>query len=103
MPQPLIVSIPHRLGKQEALRRLQAGLAHVRTSFGQHLTQVEERWSGEHLDFAVAVLGQRASGTMDVADDHVRLEVELPWLLAMLAEQAKGLIQRQGQLMLEKK
>ena len=26
MSKPLIVSIPHRLGKEEALRRLKAGL-----------------------------------------------------------------------------
>ncbi|MFL5003396.1 MAG: hypothetical protein ACJ8DY_23700 [Xanthobacteraceae bacterium] len=40
---------------------------------------------------------------MDVADDHVRIAVELPWLLATVAEKAKTLIQKQGQLMLEKK
>jgi len=27
MPQPLIVSIPHNLGKDEAIRRLKSGLA----------------------------------------------------------------------------
>jgi hypothetical protein len=29
--------------------------------------------------------------------------VQLPWLLAMVAEKAKALIQKQGTLMLEKK
>ncbi len=103
MPQPLVVSIPHQLGKQEATRRLQAGLSKVRTSFGAHLTHIEEQWTGEHLDFRVAALGQHMSGAIDVEDAYVRLEVQLPWLLAMLAEKAKALIQRQGQLMLEKK
>ncbi len=103
MARPLIVSIPHHLGKQEAVRRLQAGFGKIRTSFGEHLTHIEEQWSGEHLDFRAAVLGQHLKGSMDVADDHVRLEVELPWLFAMLAEKAKGLIEKQGQLMLEKK
>ena len=31
-----------------------------------------------------------------------RLEVKLPWLLSMLANKAKALVQKQGQLMLEK-
>jgi hypothetical protein len=44
-----------------------------------------------------------ASGTIDVADDHVRLTVTLPWLLAQLAEKMRPLIRDQGQLMLEKK
>ena len=103
MSQPLIVSIPHQLGKQEALRRLQTGLTKVRTTFGAHLAHVEDTWTGDHLDFRAAVLGQHVSGSMDVADDHVRLEVQLPWLLALLGEKAKGLIERQGHLLLEKK
>jgi hypothetical protein len=31
-------------------------------------------------------LGQSASGSIDVAEDYVRLEVFLPWLLAKLIE-----------------
>ena len=31
------------------------------------------------------------------------LAVELPWMLAMLAQKAQGLIQSKGQLLLEKK
>jgi hypothetical protein len=103
MSQRVVVSIPHRLGKQEALRRIQGGLGSVRTNFGTHLTVLQEDWTGDHLAFRVGVLGQTTGGTIDVAEDHVRLEVELPWLLAQLAEKAKALIQRQGQLMLEKK
>jgi hypothetical protein len=103
MSQRVVVSIPHRLGREEALRRIQDGLGRVRTNFGAHLTVLQEDWKGEHLDFRVGVLGQTTAGTIDVAEDHVRLEVELPWLLAQLAETAKTLIQRHGQLMLEKK
>jgi hypothetical protein len=103
MSKPLVVSIPHRLGKDEAIRRVQAGLGKARAAFGQHLAHVEETWTNEHLDFRLAVLGQPLSGSMDVADDHVRLEVMLPWLLAMLADRTKLLIEKQGQLMLEKR
>jgi hypothetical protein len=102
MSQPLIVSIPHNLGKQEAVHRLQTGLANIHTAFNG-LIRVEQNWTDAHLDFRAAVLGQNATGAMDVADDHVRLEVQLPWLFAMVAEKAKNLIQSQGRLMLEKK
>jgi hypothetical protein len=43
------------------------------------------------------------SGTIRIADDHVRLEVTLPWLLARLAGRAQALIRREAQVMLEKK
>jgi Putative polyhydroxyalkanoic acid system protein (PHA_gran_rgn) len=103
MSKPLVVSIPHRLGKEEAVRRLKAGLAQVRTNFGGVMQITEEIWSGDRLAFRVAALGQAAAGTMDVADDHVRMEVQLPWLLAKLAAGARAVIEKQGHLMLEKK
>jgi hypothetical protein len=40
---------------------------------------------------------------IDVQDDHVRLEVVLPWLLAKFAQAASKVIRREGRLMLEKK
>jgi hypothetical protein len=86
MSKPLVVSIPHRLGKEEALRRLKNGLGEAGKSFG-HLFSVQEQiWTGNHLQFQVSALGQAASGSIEVAEDYVRLEVFLPWLLAKLAE-----------------
>ena len=86
MSKPLVVSIPHHLGKDEALRRLKSGLAEVGTSFGHLFSVKEQLWTGNHLQFQVSALGQEVSGSIDVADDCVRLEVFLPWLLAMLAK-----------------
>ena len=103
MSKPLIVSIPHDLGKQEATRRLQTGMGQVRSQFGDTLTLLEDRWTGDHMDFRVGAMGQTVSGSIDVSEDNVRLEVQLPWILSIFAEKAKALIQRQGTLMLEKK
>jgi hypothetical protein len=103
MSKPLVVSIPHRHGKAEAVRRLKAGLGSVRSDFGHVFTVQEEVWRGDTLSFHLSALGQAASGTIDVHDDHVRLEVNLPWLLARIAEKAQGLIRKRGQLLLEKK
>src|ERR1700676_1062391 len=103
MAKPLFVSIPHALGKEEAVRRLKSGLASVPGSFSQVLAVQEEVWTDDHLQFRVSALGQVANGTIDVAYDHVRLELALPWLLAQLVEKIQPLFQRQVVLMLEKK
>jgi hypothetical protein len=103
MTGPLVVIIPHHLGKAEASRRLRSGRASVRTAFAGKLSVFEEAWSEDHLDFRVGLVGQMATGTIDVADEHVRLAVELPRILALLAGKAKALIQKHGQLMLEGK
>jgi hypothetical protein len=103
MSKPLIVSIPHRLGKDEAMRRLKTGLGSASASFGHVFKIQEEIWTGPHLQYRISALGQVASGSIDVADDYVRLEVFLPWLLAKLAETLQPLIRKEGTLLLEKK
>lgn len=103
MSKPLFVSIPHRLGKEVAVRRLKTGLGNVRSNFGHLFAVQQETWSGDHLQFRVSAMGQAASGSIDVLDDRVNLEVTLPWLLAKIAETIQPLIRREGVLMLEKK
>jgi len=103
MTQPLSVSIPHRLGKDEAARRLKSGLAGARTHFAHLFAIQEETWTGNHLDFRASALGQTISGTIDVLDDSVNLQVVLPWLLARLAAAIQPLIRKEGTLMLDKK
>jgi hypothetical protein len=103
MSKPLVVSIPHGLGRQEAARRVRSGLASVRAHYSAFLSIQEETWVGDRLLFNVSSLGQSASGLIDFADDHVRLEVTLPWLLAKLAEKFTPAIRKEGTLMLEKK
>jgi Putative polyhydroxyalkanoic acid system protein (PHA_gran_rgn) len=102
LSRPLIVSIPHRLGREEATRRIKSGLTAARTNYSALLTIHEETWSGDRLAFNLSALGQSAVGFIDVADDHVRLEVALPWLLAVLAEKFTPAIRKEGTLMLEK-
>jgi len=101
--KPLVVSIPHNLGREEAIRRMKNGLAGVRTQYSHLLTVSEETWNDSQLTFRVTALAQAVSGSIDVADDHVRLEVMLPWLLAKLAERAQAMIGDTGRLMLERK
>jgi hypothetical protein len=102
MSAPLVVSIPHRLGREEAARRLKAGLTRAATSIPV-LRVDEERWEGDHMSFRVRAFGQAASGHLDVADDHVRVEVMLPWLLQRFAEVAQAAIRKRGTLLLTKR
>jgi hypothetical protein len=63
----------------------------------------EERWEDNRMMFRVRALGQAAAGHLDVEDDHVRLEVMLPWLLQRFAEVAQAAIQNRGRLLLTKR
>ena len=102
MSAPLVVSIPHKLGREEATRRLKGGL--TRAAASVPVLQVdEEHWEGDRMLFRVRALGQLASGQVDVGDDQVRVEVVLPWLLQRFATAAQAAIRSRGQLLLTKK
>jgi hypothetical protein len=103
MSEPLVVVIPHRLGKDEALRRIKDGLGRAKTEFAWLIALEQETWTGDRLSFRAAALGQHAFGTLDVYEQAVRLEVRLPWLLARFAHAVQRVIGAKGQLMLEKK
>ena len=102
MPGPLIVSIPHSLGREEAMRRLKAGLSRAATKV-PILAVDEERWEDNRMIFRVRALGQAANGHVDVEQDHVKVEVTLPFLLQRFAEMAQAAIRDRGKLLLTKK
>ena len=102
MPAPLVVSIPHSLGREEAMRRLKTGLARAASSVPV-LSIDEERWEENRMIFRVRAMGQAAAGHVDVAEDHVRVEVVLPWLLQRFAEAAQAMIRSRGDRLLTKK
>jgi hypothetical protein len=103
MAKPVVVDIPHDLGRAEARRRLERGFGRMREQVLGHALAFEERWEGERLHFNAGALGQKVSGRVDVFEKSVRIEVDLPWMLAAIAEKLQGRIQKEGTLLLEKK
>ncbi|MFM2043423.1 MAG: hypothetical protein RLY86_1999 [Pseudomonadota bacterium] len=101
--RPVTVAIPHDLGVAEARRRLESGLGTVRPQLAAVAQVEEERWSGDVLTFTLLSLGQRLPGRVEVQPAQVLVEIHLPWMLALAADKLKGLIRRQGTLMLEDK
>ena len=103
MSAPVTASVPHRLGKAEALRRLKLGLSRAKGQFGSLLTIEQEEWSGDTLQFQMRAFRQSAAGTITVMEDSVLIAVTLPWLLAKFAERILPAMQKQATLLLEKK
>jgi|ERR1700748_1628200 putative polyhydroxyalkanoate system protein len=103
MSRPLVVSIPHNLGRETALKRIHDGIAQLRSRYAAQMTILDENWTGDRLDFRIMALRQTVSGSIEVAETTVTVSVVLPLFLSALAEKAKTLIQHRAQLMLEKK
>jgi hypothetical protein len=103
MSAPIVVLIPHRLGKAEASRRLKEGLGGAGSDFGNLLSVKSTAWAGDRVSFQVRTLGQTATGSIDVFDRELRLELTLPWLLGKLADRIIPALRQGTVLLLEKK
>lgn len=102
MSEPLVITIPHKLGKEEAQRRIQPALGMVSRNFPV-ISVEEEVWSGNRMSFRVRALNQIATGTVTVEDTYVRLEAVLPWLLHRFAELIQKTVTGRAKVLLEKK
>lgn len=103
MAKPVTITVSHDLGREGALNRLRQGIDRIRDRLGMVKMQlVEERWEGDSLHFGVAALGYTVHGRLDVEPAQVRVEVMLPWVLAVFAEKLKIGVQKQGQILLDK-
>ena len=96
----LTASIPHQLGRAEAKRRIQDGLAQARQQHAALLGAVQETWTGDRLAFSVSAMGQTVTGHLDVDDQAVHVDVVLPLFLAMLSGTVKQAIEQQGRRLL---
>jgi putative polyhydroxyalkanoate system protein len=99
MSKPVVVSIPHELGRMEARRRIEAGVGQLTSQVGA-VGELRQAWEGDTLRFSLQAIGQTVTGTIAVAERDVRLEVHLPGIFAMIANKVKGRLQSQGQILL---
>lgn len=100
--EPLVVTISHSLGKEEALRRLKPALASAAKTVPV-ITVDEERWTENRVDFKLRAMAQSVSGYVIVEERTVRCEVMLPWLLHKFATAVQGVLTTKGRALLEKK
>jgi putative polyhydroxyalkanoate system protein len=103
MATPITVSIPHQLGRAEARRRIETGFSKIVHQLPLGGGACTQRWDGDRLTFGVAAMGQTVAGVIDVLDDAVAIEIELPGVLGMIAGGLKDRLQKMGQLLLTKK
>lgn len=103
MSDTVTITVDHRLGKAEAVRRLKEGLAQAHGHLGPMMTIEQETWTGDTLRFRVRVLGQSAAASIEVLEELLRIEVSLPWMLAAVAKRLAPMLRREATLLLEKK
>jgi hypothetical protein len=88
----ITVTVPHNLGVETAKKRLAERIEALQREYVDKVAQSEVTWAGDVATIRVAAIGQTATAQMTVLADMVRIEVQLPWLLARLAGKLQGFI-----------
>ncbi len=89
MPR-LEVTIPHRLGQEEALRRMKEKADFVQKTYGAQASQSEQQWTDNVLGFKFQAMGFKINGSVTVGEADIRLLAELP----LMAAAFKGVAER---------
>jgi len=99
--EPITITISHRLGREEAKRRIDQGLASIRGEIAPYVKSLDYAWDGYRLDFRVVAMMQTITGRIEAYDDSIKVELGLPRLLHLLARTIKGRIENRAGALLE--
>ena len=103
MSDTVTVTISHRVGRAEAVRRLKEGLARTSGHLGAMIAIEQEEWHADTLRFRMRALGQTAAGSIEVLEDALRIDLLLPSLLAKAAKHLLPILRREATQLLENK
>ncbi len=103
MSKPVTVSVPHKLGRDEARRRIAEGFGQLEQQMtgGMGVVACQQRWEGDRLHFEASALGQKMTGRLEVSEDSLGIEIDLPAILAALAERIAGKLKETSRKLLE--
>ncbi|HEV2865942.1 MAG TPA: polyhydroxyalkanoic acid system family protein [Allosphingosinicella sp.] len=100
MTTPIQVDLPHRLGAEEARRRIDGGMGRLK-DFIPGGGEVQSAWTGDRLDLQVTAMAQTVTAQLDVRDTFVRVELVLPPSLAFFRPAVEAALRRKGGDLLE--
>lgn len=100
MSERVTIKLPNKHTKLEARNRIDAGLEKVAAQFKGKAT-IDHAWNGDTLVCKTRTLGQTVTGEATVFDDHVVINIDLPWLLARMAGPITEKVQQRAQLLLK--
>jgi hypothetical protein len=99
--QPLIVSVPHRLGREEAKRRIDTGIARAGPELGAFVNSLDYHWQADTLHVSAQAMWQTITGRIAVLDEAVRVEIDLPWLIRLIGDSVGRQVRERVVLMLQ--
>jgi hypothetical protein len=96
------VNVTHGTTRAEAKKKLRRLLSNLAEKHADVVSNVEERWEQDQLQFGFRARGIAAKGTVDVTDDEVIVEGRLPLLVRPFESRIKSAIEREAKSLFRK-
>jgi hypothetical protein len=96
------VTVPHQLGRDEALNRLKNLLTDMKAQYGDKVTDLQENWTDEGGTFSFKAMGFKLSGALQVTDNEMRLNGDFPWAAKPFQGTVEATIRERAERLLAK-
>jgi hypothetical protein len=91
------VTLPHDLSKEEVRRRMRAHADEIASFFPAGLARVTTGWPNEdRMTITAEVMGQTIPGGVQVRDNDVVIEMDLPMLFAVMRGPLEAAVKKEG-------
>lgn len=91
------VSLPHDLGREEVRRRLHERHHEIAHFFPPGMADLDTRWrDDDHMDMVITIVGQQLKGAIDIHDESVTIEMQLPLALSFLRGTIERAMKKEG-------
>lgn len=89
------LSVRNPLGREQALSRLQGFSDKLKEKYADQLSELEQAWDGDRLDFSFKTFGIKVAGALNVEEQEVRVAGDLPMTAAMFKGKITSAIEEQ--------
>ena len=96
MQRPIDVDLPHKLGREEAHRRIASNIHKLKDHIPGGASHIDTQWSGDRLDMTIHAMGQAVEALIDVEDIKVRCRIQLPGMLSLFAAPIEAMLMAKG-------
>jgi hypothetical protein len=96
------LKIEHNTTKAEAKKKVKGLLKGLAKRHSDVVSDVQETWDGDLLDFGFRARGMKAQGTMEVTEDEVVVEGRLPLLARPFESRIKSAIEKEARSLFRK-
>ncbi|CAN5869672.1 hypothetical protein BH23ACT12_BH23ACT12_24310 [soil metagenome] len=100
MGKEFVVSVPHQLSQEDALKRIMSLVEQLKAQYGDQIGSVTENWNDNRCDFSLKMKMFKLSGSIQVDESSAEIRGIMPLGTGRFEGKAKALIEQQAKLLL---